>query len=229
MFLQKNIIKDVKNGQMELEEVLEVLDCISYYRRTWRNEKEKHLKETSLMTQKKKTEKNRGQQHVARTEKSLPKIKAHTNGRAPKEKMGRQRRIKPPALPIKPTEGKTFAEVLSKIRNWIKPAAEVSIIQKTKGFDVVVVFSTTTTNKGTFCEAVKRLLGEKTLISNLEPKCSLEIGHLDWLTENNGVEEAIKRDCPEVNNDQIGITFSNSQDQKHARVEVAEQYARKGK
>ena len=266
-FLQKNVGKGVKNGLMELEELL---DRISYYRRTWKVRQNPQEAETTALpeenttstkriadsplqselgkkrkeegtsegdftqvlsrAEKKKAKRIKRQQHVAPSEKPLPKTKADTKDGVPKEKVGRRRRTRPPALLIKPTEGKTFAEVLSEIRYKIKPednGAEVSSIRKTKGGGVLVELGPKTINKVTFCEAVKGLLGEKALVSSLEPTCALEIRDLDCLTEKNEVEEAIKRECPEVTNVRIGITSANSRGQKLAVVEVAEQYARK--
>ncbi|CAD7087787.1 unnamed protein product [Hermetia illucens] len=172
-FLQKNVGKGVKNGLMELEELL---DRISYYRRAWKVRQ--NLQEAETRTsegdfthvlsraEKKKAKRIKRQQHVAPLEKPLSKTKADTKDGVPKQKVGRRRRTRPPALLIKPAAGKTFAEVLSEIRYKIKPednGAEVSSIRKTKGGGVLVELGPKTINKVTFCEAVKGLLGKRAL------------------------------------------------------------------
>lgn len=136
------------------------------------------------------------QQHAGSSERPLPKVKADTKDGAPKEKVGRRRGTRPPALLIKPTKRKTFAKVLSEIRYKIMPednGTEVSSIRKTKFGGVLVELCLRTTNKVTFCEVVKGILREKSLVSSLEPTCSLEIRDLACLTEKNEVEEAIRR------------------------------------
>ena len=266
-FLQRNVSKGVKNGLMELEELL---DRISFYRRTWRAAEDDCRAETVALpaenaacvkrtadsplqselgkkrkeddvpegdfievvskAQKKKAKKDKKKQRTPSPETRLSKNKEAANPKPVAEKTRKRRRTRPSALLIKPTEGKTFAEVLSEIRYRMKPeenGAEVSSIRKTRSGGVLVELGPKTTNKSTFCEAVKGLLGEKALVSSLEPMCSLEIRDLDCLTEKVEVEEALKRECPEVTNARVGITSVNARGQKLAVVEVPEQYARK--
>lgn len=64
-----------------------------------------------------------------------------------------------------------------------------------------------TINKGTFSEAVKRLLEEKNLIPSLKSTCSLEIRDLDLLTENTEVIQANKREYSKITYTRIGITI----------------------
>lgn len=80
----------------------------------------------------------------------------------------KRRRTRMSALLIKPTEEKTCAEVLSEIRYEIKfkdSRVKVSSIRKMK--DCRLIVELRTTNKSTFCETVKTLLGEKVLIPSL--------------------------------------------------------------
>lgn len=69
-------------------------------------------------------------------------------------------------------------EVLSELPYKINPEeirTELSFTQKIKAGGFLVELASTTTKRDTFCEAVRRVLGEKVLVSSLESICSLEI------------------------------------------------------
>lgn len=67
--------------------------------------------------------------------------------------------------------------------------------------------------KSIFCKAANGLLGEKALMSSLEPRSFQR-------RKTSGVEEPIKREYPEVGNARIDITFANSRSQKLTMVET---------
>lgn len=64
--------------------------------------------------------KSRSRARGSSTPRSLPKVQASLNDRAPKEKVRIRSRNKSPALLIKSMEGPTFTEILSEIRYRIK-------------------------------------------------------------------------------------------------------------
>lgn len=73
---------------------------------------------------------------------------------------------RPAALLIKPTEGKTFRLVVSKIRFKMEPEnseVEMSFIRNAKGGGVLVEVGPKTTSKITFYEALKGLLAESSV------------------------------------------------------------------
>lgn len=79
-----------------------------------------------------------------------PKIQANTNGEAPKEKVERRRKTRPPAPPIKPTEGKIREAVKGLMRkNDLISSLEPTCFLEMRNFDRL-------TEKNEIGEVIKR-------------------------------------------------------------------------
>ena len=103
------------------------------------------------------------------------------------------RRKRPEAVLIKPADGKSYAEVLGKIRQKIKPEeteAEIRSIRRTRTGDVLLEMSNNSKCTKAFSDALKDALGEMGSVKNLVPKTTLELLDLDSYTTKEEVEEA---------------------------------------
>lgn len=85
-------------------------------------------------------------------------------------------------LLIKPTEGKTYADVLRRIVNSVDPEITqtgVKLVWRTKAGDVLVEIEDTSVNKGAFGNALKNNLGENAVDRHLEPMTTVD---MDFIT-----------------------------------------------
>lgn len=78
-----------------------------------------------------------------------------------------------------------------------------------KSGEILVELLPKTTNKSTFCEVVKGLLNEKTLISSQVFMCSLKIRDFNCLTEKTAVKAVVKYEFSDANSTWVDITFVN--------------------
>lgn len=69
--------------------------------------------------------------------------------------------------------------------------------------------SALTKNKKVFCEETRGILREKAVVPDLEPKFTLEIRDPDCLTVKEQVEEALKRDLPDLGEVKLGLPPEN--------------------
>ena len=138
---------------------------------------------------------------------------------------------RPEAVLIKPANGKSYAEVLGKIRQKIKPEeteAEIRSIRRTRTGDVLLEMSNNSKCTKAFSDALKDALGEMGSVKNLVPKTTLELLDLDSYTTKEEVEEALKRELGENTGElKVAILKPNKREQGLAIVEIEEQGANK--
>ncbi|GJQ68976.1 hypothetical protein Trydic_g10293 [Trypoxylus dichotomus] len=147
-----------------------------------------------------------------------------------KEKLNpKTARPKHAALLIKPMQGKTYAEVLSEIRQRVKPEeTEVNInaVRKTKKRAILIELGRSSSNCKGFTNQLQEALREKAQVSTLQPKLKLEFRDLDCLTTVEEVTEAIRKALPNCETDpKVILTKANSRQLKMALVEINEHYA----
>lgn len=120
---------------------------------------------------------------------------ARRNTGKPRKK-SRQIKLRTEALLIKPAQGRTYSEVLSQIRQSVKPEeteTEIRAVRQTRSGDVLLEFGKKSKNRADFNIKVKEVLGEMGSVKNLEPRVSLEMRDLDSCTIVVEVQEAIKK------------------------------------
>jgi hypothetical protein len=141
----------------------------------------------------------------------------------------KSRRLRPDAILIRSTSGRSYADLLKEIRVKVKPeehGADVRAIRQTRTGGVLLELGAKTKNRDNFSDALKNALGECGTVRNLEPKTTLEIRDLDSLTTVEEVREAILRDLGENAGDvKVFLTRPNSRELKLAVVSLSERGA----
>ncbi|GJQ75714.1 hypothetical protein Trydic_g17786 [Trypoxylus dichotomus] len=182
-----------------------------------RNDKETGIVDESLeipwedvrRNRRKRCRKNEARRTAAERE-SGQQISTTTGVAAPlnysnKEKLNpKTARPKHAALLIKPMQGKTYAEVLSEIRQRVKPVeTEVNInaVRKTKKGAILIELGRSSSNCKGFTNQLQEALKEKAQVSTLQPKLKLEFRDLDCLTTVEEVTEAIRKALPNCETD----------------------------
>ncbi|XP_046679274.1 uncharacterized protein LOC124366717 [Homalodisca vitripennis] len=159
--------------------------------------------------------------------KSTPARAASRNPAALKPKPSKPRLE---AILIKPSGGRSFAEVLGKLRAKAKPESKTVIkaIRRTQNGDVLLELGKSK-DKAAFAESLKKALGDKGSVRSLDPKLSIEIRDLDGLTNESEVTEAIKRAIPELKEStlKVWLTKPNRSQQRMAVAELGERHANK--
>lgn len=84
-----------------------------------------------------------------------------------------------------------------------------------------------TKNKEAFSEVITSILREKAVFSVLEPKYTLKIRDPNCLTVKEDVEDAVKRDIPDLGEIKVGFTPENSRRQRIAIADLREKAAEK--
>lgn len=148
------------------------------------------------------------------------------------EKNVKKRRIKvrPEAILIRPEMGQSYADVLREIRDKTKPedtGTKVRSIRQTRSGGVLLEIGEEPREKGAFREAIRTILGDKAVVSSLEPRHTVEIRDLDCLTDEAEVKAALQRDITELGEARIGLTPVNTRGQRVAIVELGEGAAAK--
>lgn len=147
-------------------------------------------------------------------------VKARTRGRA-------RRRPQSDALLVQPAEGKTYADVLGALRKAEKPENTEVRFRKTLKGQLLVELGGGVKSVNTLCETLRSALGAEAEVKSLEPKATIEIRDLDSLTSKEEVEDAIRRDLPNVGDFRVGLTKENTRGQKIAFVELGRHDAAK--
>lgn len=99
-------------------------------------------------------------------------------------------------LLIKPKQGRFCAEVLNKFRKKAKPEdseTEILTIWQARSGGIFFELDAKTKIKEAFCEVIRSILEEKTYVSTLELKWTLEIRDLNCLTVKDEVKEYLNR------------------------------------
>ncbi|XP_046679323.1 uncharacterized protein LOC124366766 [Homalodisca vitripennis] len=137
-----------------------------------------------------------------------------------------RRKTRPDAVLIRPTTGKSYADLLKDIRSKIKPedsGAEVRAIRPTRTGGLLVELGSKTTDKDGFSSALKTAIGESGIVSVLEPRASIEIRDLDSLSTAEEVQEAVERELgASAGVVKVFLTQPNRREQKLAVVSLSE-------
>lgn len=137
-----------------------------------------------------------------------------------------RRRTRPDVLIVRPSEGKSYADILREIRAKAKPEeskAEVRSLRRTRAGDVLLELGRKTEDKAAFGCALKALLGDSAKVSVLEKRSPIEIKDLDELTTPGEVEQAIRRDLPEMTGElKVWLTEANQRGLRMAVVDLSE-------
>ncbi|XP_046686584.1 uncharacterized protein LOC124372251 [Homalodisca vitripennis] len=137
-----------------------------------------------------------------------------------------RRKTRPDAVLIRPTTGKSYADLLKDIRSKIKPedsGAEVRAIRPTRTGGLLVELGSKTTDKDGFSSALKTAIGESGTVSVLEPRASIEIRDLDSFSTGEEVQEAVERELgASAGVVKVFLTQPNRREQKLAVVSLSE-------
>ena len=71
-------------------------------------------------------------------------------------------------------------------------------------------------------ETIQGILGEKAVVSDLESRRTLESRDLDCFTDKEEVEEAFKRDLPDLGKFKVGLTPENPRGQRIAILDLGD-------
>ena len=141
----------------------------------------------------------------------------------------KSRRQRTEAVLVKPVEGKSYADVLQKIKVGVNPSATNTFfktIRCTRGGDLLLELQSTQ-NKAEFSEAVKQAVGtDAAAIRGSVPKTSLEIRDMDACTTEEDVRGVITQ-AGAGGELAIRITDANNKGQRLAIVTVQESKATK--
>lgn len=125
------------------------------------------------------------------------------------------------ALLIKPLGGKSYADVLSDIRQKAKPDEKGAVIKglrKTRAGDLLVEFGGPSGSKADFGSELKDILGSNASVRVLEPKLTVEVRDLDELTTESEVRAAIESALGGQSEMKIFVSKANSRGQKIAII-----------
>lgn len=147
-----------------------------------------------------------------------------------KPKKKRASKQRPDALLIKPTSGKTYADVLGEIRQKVKPeekGAVIKSLRKTRAGDLLVELGDSSGTKAEFGADLQSILGANASVRILEPKSTLEVRDLDELTTEEEVSTAVKSVLGEPSEMKIFVSKANSRGQKMAILTLGARDGRK--
>lgn len=257
MTKQKNINIDVKTGVLELDELLDIIGSLRRNwttAETAAKNSTKPLKSISAQTDQleetpKPTTKRlasspaeqgtgkRARENNAGSWQTRGRKKAKSPNQPPKatqervqiKKADRRDRVRPEAVLIKPAEGRSYAEVLQSVRQYVKSGenkVEIRGIRKTKTGALLLEMDKGEKAKPELREALKCTLQNMASVSELKSKSTIEIRDLDSLTTTDEVSDAIKG-LINVSAEEVVIRVSkpNSREQKCAYVTMPTNYA----
>lgn len=184
--------------------------------------------EWSTVESRKTKQKKKQEQHQRKPSSTKAPEDGSKSRKAAKKKMMKRGKPRAEALLIKSTQGRSYADVLGELRKKVKPEdseTEIRSIRQTKAGGVLLELGDKAKNKEAFCEVIRGILGDSAVVSTLEPRCSLEIRDLDCLTAKEEVEEALKRDIPDLGEVKVGLTSENPRKQRMAIVDLGEKAA----
>ena len=139
------------------------------------------------------------------------------NGREKKKPPKRKKR--PDAILIKPSDGRSYSDVLGQIRQSAKPEEKGAVIKglrKTRAGDLLVELSDSSGNKSAFGADLQTILGNSASVRVLEPKSTLEVRDLDELTTEAEVETAAQSVLGGAVEVRTFVSKANSRGQKVA-------------
>jgi len=138
-----------------------------------------------------------------------------------------RKRIKPEAVLVKPSEGKSYAEVLKSLKNGTKledTGAEVTSMRKTKGGAILLELAKGG-KKEQLCNVIRNALKDVAVVSDLKESATIEIRDLDSLTTDEEVAVAVKKivSDPDI---KVRLSKANSREQRRAFVHLSADAAR---
>lgn len=148
------------------------------------------------------------------------------------KKMGGRKKAKPDALLLKPSKGKTYAEIVNAIHLGIRPdeaQLDVRSVRKTRAGAVLLELGKTTPEiKAKFSEALKKAVGQNSSVMELTPKVTIEVRDFDCCTNEQEIEEALKKNLENYNGAiQVRLTKPNIRQQRLAFIRLEESVALK--
>ncbi|BES90459.1 ZnF_C2HC [Nesidiocoris tenuis] len=108
----------------------------------------------------------------------------------------RMPRARMEAVVIKPAEGRTYADILQRVRQGVNPAEttiEVRSIRRTQAGEVLMELGKAQEGRQEFQEILKNAVGEMGSVRGLTPRVSIEVRDLDSCTTLEEVELAVRQ------------------------------------
>ena len=176
-----------------------------------------------------KVEKKKAKKKKKKKKKNEKKTEESKKRTSPKTKVEVKKRAMTEAIVLKPSDGKTYAEILSGIKGRVNPsdhAAEIKSIRRTRTGDVLLELKTVGENNNSLADALKSAVGETASLSSLIPRVKLEIRDIDCCATTEEVSAAVKA---KTSQQPFGVrlTRPNRAEQIMAIVTVTETEARK--
>jgi hypothetical protein len=157
--------------------------------------------------------------------------KDHTGETKKKGKPSRKSlKKRPDALLIKPSEGKSYADVLSEIRQKVKPeekGAVIKALRKTRAGDLLIELGQSSGSNSDLSTDLQSALGTNASVRTLEPRATLEVRDLDELATNDEVAAAVESALGAKVEKKVFVSKANARGQKMAIVTVGVREAAK--
>lgn len=148
----------------------------------------------------------------------VKEVSSETRPKAEKRRGPRQRHE---ALLIRPSAGKSYADVLGEIRQKVKPedkGAVIKSLRKTKAGDLLVELGQPLDTQGGFKEDLQTALGSDATVRVLETKVALEVRDLDELATEGEVSSSLKAALASAVEAKVFVSKANARGQKMAVV-----------
>ncbi|XP_054280709.1 uncharacterized protein LOC128998547 [Macrosteles quadrilineatus] len=151
---------------------------------------------------------------------------------SPVSKKPRPRKPRAEAILINPLGGRSFAEVLGRLKSKAKPEEMDTIVKSircTQNGKVLLELGKSG-DRVAFAAKVREALGDHGTVRELEPRTSVEIRDLDGLSTEAEVREAINKAIPDIQNAdslKVWLTRPNRSEQRIAIAEMRNQDASK--
>lgn len=145
-----------------------------------------------------------------------------------KRRPRRNRRKRPEAVLIKPTQGTSYADVLKSIRSQVNPdemGVKVKAVRQTRAGDILVELRATSEAKAIFGTAVRGAIGRSGEVRSLVPKAQVDIGDIDSATDEAEVKAALDFFFGEAGDYKINLSRVNRWGNIKAFVEMEESKA----
>ncbi|KAJ8980479.1 hypothetical protein NQ317_013232 [Molorchus minor] len=146
-----------------------------------------------------------------------------------KKETARPKKAKPEAILIKPTEGRSYAQVLGELRQKVNTAeskTDIMTVRRTRAGDVLIELDTKATGGAQLCESLRGAFAGSATVRTLKPKVTVEIRDLDCLTTEEEVQVAIREIIGNIpDNHRVSLTRPNTRGQKIAILELEEKEA----
>lgn len=142
----------------------------------------------------------------------------------------RPQRIKPEAVIIKPTGSHSYSEVLRNLRSKISTDDQVNVrsVRKTKTGAILLELEKGEKVRPEFVQQLKRTIQETASIAELKPRATIEIRDLDFLTQGEEVEAAVRKLLANPEEQmQTKITEPNTREQVRAFITLSAESAAK--